>query len=102
NQDVRIITGKLNHETYSPLASTVAEVLRGQRNVFVIVVTELDQPARNEFYQVVSSSKFGQVRILGDNSDRTHHFQLIGDIAYRVELDDDTKEAYVCFRDENR
>ena len=63
----------------------------------------IDDLKDNKLYEAVTQGQsLDAVICLNVSMESMQHFMLIGDKAYRVEMDDVTKRAYVCFNDERQ
>lgn len=99
SMDVRLTTGVLDRKTYDPLEPDFGSVLNGGNKVKIIIVGAPDDSRSNRVYNLVSGHSHGHIRCLGAEPSSLLHFMLVGDVAYRVELNDRTKESYACFND---
>lgn len=99
---VRLLTGRLENNTYNPLSPLFRRVLdAGVKIKILIMTTDGENLTKNEVYDIVTSHKNGRLHILNQRPDSILHFMLVGNSAYRVEINDTTKEAYACFKDKD-
>jgi hypothetical protein len=91
-QDVRIISGSLDERVYGNLALLAGEVLR--TNKIDIIVEKL--PGDHSLIQVVKDHPNGSVREIPDAGP---HFILIGDSAYRLEVNHKLAKAVANFNE---
>ncbi len=91
-QDVRIISGSLDERVYGNLAKLAEEVLR--TNKIEIIVEKL--PVDHSLVEVVGKHKNGSVREIPDAGP---HFILVGDSAYRLEVNHKLAKAVANFNE---
>ncbi len=91
-QDVRIISGSLDERVYGNLASLAEEVLRTNR--LDIIVENI--PANSSLIKAVKDHDNGSVREIPDAGP---HFILVGDSAYRLEVNHKLAKAVANFNE---
>lgn len=98
--DVRLITGVLANNTYDSLATHFERALGAVNRVKIIILDKMNADLENNnTYKMVRKHPNGRILCLSENAGSYPHFMLIGSVAYRIEVDDRTKEAYACFDD---
>ena len=89
-QDVKIITGSLKEELYSPFTNLIKEILEKNE---VKVISETGYKT-NGFFNKIKNSINGDIKILNK---KLPHFSLVGKRAYRLETNDEIKLAIGSF-----
>jgi hypothetical protein len=102
NKEVKLLSGILNDLTYTPLVPYVQQVLEAGVRVRVIAIAGREKLEQNRFFSVVTQHVNGSTCALNQTISSISHFCLVGDTAYRLELNDQTKEAYACFNDADK
>ena len=96
-EDVRIVTGSLNHKFYDKLIHLMEKCLDKQK-VELIVLDPESNLDNNEFAQLIDESELGSVIKAGDDSNmKRNHFIIIGNNGYRLELDHEQTTAQANF-----
>jgi hypothetical protein len=99
---VRLLSGELFPEVYDGLVPEASDAIRQGCDIRVITMCGASDLAHNKFYHaVIAGRSKDAVLTLGEPVESRQHFMLVGDKAYRVEDDHNTKRAYACFNDEN-
>lgn len=99
HENVYLVTGILNDETYSPMQPEISAIMESGSSFNVITLCSEDQLLENRVYKIIKDHKNGNVWSLNEPITSATHFLLIGNTGYRFEVDDMTKTAYACFND---
>lgn len=98
---IRLVSGELAQEVYGELTPLVRKALKANCDLKVVVHCEHDRLIDNPFFEAVRAEAPKSIRSLGVDLDAGTHFMLVGDGAYRVEVDDRTRKASACFNDQS-
>ncbi len=90
-KSVHIYCGQLNAEVYGKLQDDFADAIRQGLDVRVVCASE---PLQSEELAGILR-KEDHLRVLGENID-VPHFAVIDRKRYRLEIDQQKKEAFVC------
>ncbi len=100
---IRLVSGKLAAGVFSDLIPNLLRALDAQCDLRIVVERDYEAMLDNSFCTAVRARAPDAVRFLGTPlatfmNERTH-FILVGQTAYRVEVEDKTHKATACFND---
>lgn len=95
---VRVVTGRLKYDVYSGVSDAATAALQSGCNVQIIALCNASEIDDNQFARLITDGG-GTIICLGPPESKLPHFILVGDAAYRYEIDIERKQALVCFND---
>lgn len=96
---IRIVSGCLDRGFYGDLSETILSVMNKGAEIKVIMLCEEAKILENEVAKTIGSHSNGEIRYMNPEQENLPHYILVGDNEYRIEMDDDTKEARANFND---
>ena len=96
---IRLLSGELTRDVYEPLVPDLEAALEAKCDIRIVTHRNTNELRGNRFYETIRARDPHAIRSLNIPLDTHSHFMLVGTTAYRMEVDDTTREATACFND---